>query len=95
LVTDGVFHPNGVFRVFPPIPAGLLEQQLRRAVLEMLLQHVPDRGEHLVRYYGWVSQGGLSRERTQPGERTDTDVRAGGRDSTVSPPRKATSQLGD
>jgi hypothetical protein len=23
--------------------------------LEMLLQHVPDRGEHLVRYYGWYS----------------------------------------
>jgi hypothetical protein len=37
LVTDGVFHPNGVFRVLPPIPADLLEQQLRRAVLEMLL----------------------------------------------------------
>jgi len=33
LVSDGVFHPNGVFRVLPPIPAGLLEQQLRRAVL--------------------------------------------------------------
>jgi len=38
LVTDGVFHPNGVFRVLPPIPAELLEQQLlRRAVLETLL----------------------------------------------------------
>jgi hypothetical protein len=37
LVTDGVFHPNGVFRVLPPMPAELLEQQLRRAVLEMLL----------------------------------------------------------
>jgi len=23
--------------------------------LEMLLQHVPDRGAHLVRYYGWYS----------------------------------------
>ncbi len=23
--------------------------------LELLLQHVPDRGEHLVRYYGWYS----------------------------------------
>jgi len=23
--------------------------------LEMLLQHVPDKGEHLVRYYGWYS----------------------------------------
>ena len=23
--------------------------------LELLLQHVPDRGEHLVRYYGWFS----------------------------------------
>jgi hypothetical protein len=33
LVTDGVFHANGVFRVLPPIPAELLEQQLRRAVL--------------------------------------------------------------
>lgn len=25
------------------------------AWLELLLQHVPDRGEHLVRYYGWYS----------------------------------------
>jgi len=33
LVTDGVFRPDGVFRVLPPIPAELLEQQLRRAVL--------------------------------------------------------------
>ncbi len=23
--------------------------------LELLLQHVPDKGEHLVRYYGWYS----------------------------------------
>ena len=23
--------------------------------LELLLQHVPDQGEHLVRYYGWYS----------------------------------------
>jgi hypothetical protein len=63
--------------------------------LEMLLQHVPDRGEHLVRYYGWVSQDRSSSERTQPGERTDKDVRAGGRDCTVAPPRKATPQLFD
>jgi hypothetical protein len=28
---------NGVLRVLPPIPAELIEQQLRRAVLEMLL----------------------------------------------------------
>jgi len=33
LVTDGVFRPDGVFRVLPPVPAELLEQQLRRAVL--------------------------------------------------------------
>jgi len=33
LVTDGVFHSDGVFRVLPPIPGELLEQQLRRAVL--------------------------------------------------------------
>ena len=25
------------------------------AWLKLLLQHVPDRGEHLVRYYGWYS----------------------------------------
>jgi hypothetical protein len=37
LVTDGIFRPNSVFRVLAPIPAELLEQQLRRAVLEMLL----------------------------------------------------------
>jgi hypothetical protein len=32
LVTDGVFYPNRVFRVLPPIPAELLKQQFRRAV---------------------------------------------------------------
>jgi len=53
------------------------------------------RGEHLVRYYGWVSQDRASSERTQPGERMDKDVRAGGRDCTVAPPRKATPQLFD
>jgi hypothetical protein len=37
LVTDRVFQPNGVFPVLPPIPGALLEQPLRRAVLEMLL----------------------------------------------------------
>jgi len=37
LVTDGGFHPNWVFRVLPPGPAELLEQQLRRAVLQLLL----------------------------------------------------------
>ena len=31
LVADGVFQPNGVFRVLPLIPARLLEEQLRRA----------------------------------------------------------------
>jgi len=63
--------------------------------LEMLLQHLPDRGEHLVRYYGWVSRDRSSGERTQPGERTDKDVRAGGRDCAVAPQRKATPQLFD
>ncbi|MCP5013740.1 MAG: hypothetical protein GY938_00485, partial [Ketobacter sp.] len=28
---------------------------LGAAWLKLLLQHVPDRGEHLVRYYGWYS----------------------------------------
>jgi len=43
----------------------------------------------------WVSQDRSSSERTQPGERTDMDVRAEGRDCTVAPPRKATPQLFD
>ena len=27
--------------------------QIMSGGLKLLLQHVPDRGEHLVRYYGW------------------------------------------
>ncbi len=39
--------------------------------LEMLLQHVPDRGEHLVRYYGWYS----NRDRgTRKAEMTDAET---------------------
>ena len=33
----------------------LLSNYARHTWLELLLQHVPDQGEHLVRYYGWYS----------------------------------------
>ncbi len=31
----------------------------------MLLQHVPDRGEHLVRYYGWYSNRARGRRKAE------------------------------
>jgi hypothetical protein len=33
-----VFSESGAFRVLPPIPAGLLLAQLRRAVLDYLVE---------------------------------------------------------
>jgi len=33
--------------------------------LEMLLQHVPERGEHLVRYYGWYSNRARGRRKAE------------------------------
>jgi len=41
--------------------------------LELLLQHIPDQGEHLVRYYGWYSnrRRGI---RKQLAEREQTDM---------------------
>ncbi|SCZ68402.1 Putative transposase [Thiohalomonas denitrificans] len=38
--------------------------------LKLLLRHVPDKGEHLVRYYGWYSnraRGERSRQRENEG----------------------------
>ena len=35
------------------------------AWLKLLLQHVPDRGEHRVRYYGWYSNRSRGHERQQ------------------------------
>ncbi len=36
LVADGVFQPNGVFRVLPPIPTDVLEEGLREKVFALL-----------------------------------------------------------
>ncbi|MFQ5938373.1 MAG: transposase, partial [Acidiferrobacterales bacterium] len=38
LVADGVFLPNGTFRVLPPIPEALLNARLREAVLSFLTE---------------------------------------------------------
>jgi hypothetical protein len=166
LVTDGVFSETGTFRVLPPIPATLLVEQLRHAVLEylvedeaitedfaskllvwehsgfsvdnkvhvgandlegrrqlarymirnpfslekmeykakqgmvvyrskhhatlkrnfqimpgaawlkLLLQHVPDRGEHLVRYYGWYSNRSRGERIRAEGSESSCDTKA-------------------
>ncbi len=54
------------------------------AWLKLLLQHVPDRGEHLVRYYGWYSnrsRGGRIRNQELESSRTtredETDAEGG------------------
>jgi hypothetical protein len=39
--TDGAFSGSGAFRVLPPIPAGLLVEQLRHVVLDYLLEDEP------------------------------------------------------
>lgn len=41
------------------------------AWLQLLLDHVPDRGEHLVRYYGWYSN--RTRGERRKAEATDSD----------------------
>ncbi|HEY5789748.1 MAG TPA: transposase [Gammaproteobacteria bacterium] len=41
-------------RISPSSPRSTC-QAAGAAWLKLLLQHVPDRGEHLVRYYGWYS----------------------------------------
>ncbi|MDP7445459.1 MAG: transposase [Candidatus Poseidoniia archaeon] len=52
------------------------------AWLKLLLQHVPDRGEHLVRYYGWYSNRsrGDRKRSCRTTDEIETDA-AGGPDS--------------
>ncbi len=57
LVTDGVFHSNGVFRVLPPIPAELLEQPFLRVVLEMLLAEEAIDEDLVDRLLDWQRSG--------------------------------------
>ncbi len=42
--------------------------------LKLLLQHVPDKGEHLVRYYGWYSNRSRGM-RKQLEESDNTDIK--------------------
>ena len=48
LVADGVFLPSGTFRLLPPVSEQALCQTLR-----LLLNHVPDKYEHLGSAHGW------------------------------------------
>ncbi len=57
LVTDGGFDSDGVFRVLPPIPAELLEQQLGRAVIEMLLADEAIDEDLVARLLSWQHSG--------------------------------------
>jgi hypothetical protein len=57
LVTDGVFDSDGAFRVLPPIPTELLEQQLRRAVLEMLLADEAIDEDLVAKLLSWQHSG--------------------------------------
>jgi hypothetical protein len=56
-VTDGVFDYDGTFRVLPPIPTKLLEQQLRRAVLEMLLADEAIDEDLVAKLLSWQHSG--------------------------------------
>ncbi len=43
--------------------------------LELLLQHVPDKGEHLVRYYGWYSNRSRGiRKQLEESDNTDINI---------------------
>ncbi len=43
--------------------------------LELLLQHVPDKGEHLVRYYGWYSNRSRGiRKQLEENDNTDINI---------------------
>jgi len=57
LVTDDVFDPNGVFWVLPPIPSDLLEQQLRRGGVEMLLADEAIDEDLLAKLLRWQHSG--------------------------------------
>jgi hypothetical protein len=59
IVTDGVFTPDGTFICLPRIDTRRLLTEWQNNVFALFLaevtQHIPDKGEHLVRYYGWYS----------------------------------------
>ena len=49
--------------------------------LELLLQHVPDKGEHLVRYYGWYSNRSRGmRKQLDDSDNSDTNIIEGSAD---------------
>ena len=59
MVSEGVFLPDGTFL---PLPNDLLPGPKRNFqifdpsdFLAEVTQHIPEQGEHLIRYYGWYS----------------------------------------
>jgi hypothetical protein len=57
LVTDGVFSETGTFRVLPPIPATLLVEQLRHAVLEYLVEDEAITEDFASKLLAWENSG--------------------------------------
>ncbi len=80
IATDGVFTPDGTFLCLPRIDKQLLLEVWKNKVFELFVsvldflaevtQHIPERGEHLVRYFGWYShrQRGIRKQARQAGE---------------------------
>ena len=57
LVTDGAFSQSGTFRVLPPIPATLLVEQLRHAVLDYLVEDEAITEEFASKLLSWEHSG--------------------------------------
>ena len=57
LVADGVFSPTGSLRVLPPIPNPLLKEQLRRAVLDYLVDDEAITAEFAGKLLAWQHSG--------------------------------------
>jgi len=57
LVADGVFLPDGTFRVLPALPEAALTEALRRAVLALLVRRGVIDADFATRLLGWRHSG--------------------------------------
>lgn len=79
MATDGTFTPDGVFHPLPRMslaPTKMVEGPNRNFeiydpldFLAAVTSHIPNRGEHLVRYYGYCSSVQRGRRRRKGRER--------------------------
>ena len=82
-VSEGVFLPDGTFVPLPKLATEpflkLWEQEVFALLLAEVTQHIPDAGEHLLRYYGWYSnkpRGQRAQRQPPPAAGTGIPVRS-------------------